>query len=269
MNKLLNNPLWLFLAIGALLFAADHFVLNPKQEKKEIRVTQQDIDKLIENYRGVQGVEPDSAKLNQLIQLDIENRLLHDFGMELGLDQNDIMVRDRVAEVTEQYILAGANLSDPGDEVLASYLAENPDQFIIPAYYNFSQYYFGKDEDKALQQLSSFQSKNSIQGYYQDKIDIKQKGNINQIAKLFGVLFAGELEKHENEWIGVLESNFGYHVVQVHYYSSPHNIDLNNIEERYIVLNNWRIAKQNEYLEQKLDIIKALYAIQVENYSYE
>lgn len=268
MNNVLKNPLWFFIAIGVLLFGADHFVLNPKQEKKEIRVTQQEVDKLIENYRGMHGVDPDSAKIRQLIQIDIENRLLSDFGMELGLDQNDIMVRDRVAEVTEQYILAGANLSDPGDEELTSYLAANQDQFIIPAYYDFSQYYFGKDENQALQQLRSLQSKNTIKGYSNDEIDIKQKGSINQIAKLFGVLFAGELENHTGDWVGVIESNFGYHVVKVHYYSPPHNIDLNNIEERYIVLNKWRTAKQNEYLEHKLDIIKAPYAIQVENYSY-
>ncbi|WP_152286186.1 peptidylprolyl isomerase [Flavicella marina] len=267
MNKFLKNPLWLFLAIGVLLFTVDYFMSSAKAEKQLISLTERDIDKIIDTYAGANGVKPDSITLQKLIQLDIENRLLYDLGMELGLDKNDLLVRDRVAQLTEQYVLAGADLSDPGDDVLQLYLKENKDQFIIPAYYEFNQYFFGNDEKKASQQAFFLNSERGIEGFRNEDVPVRQKGNINRIAELFGVLFAGELNTHQANWIGVLKSNFGYHVVQVQYYSSPHDIDIKNIEERFIVLNNWRKHKQQAFLENKLDVIKSSYTIQVENFS--
>jgi len=77
------------------------------------------------NYAG-QPVEGDEAMLLQRL---IDEELLIQRGVELGMTQSDAAVRQAMIESLIASVTAEADAASPTDEELAQYLADNPDRF--------------------------------------------------------------------------------------------------------------------------------------------
>ena len=77
------------------------------------------------NYAG-QPVDGDEAMLLQRL---IDEELLIQRGVELGMTQSDAVVRQAMIESLIASVTAEADAASPTDEELAQYLADNPERF--------------------------------------------------------------------------------------------------------------------------------------------
>ncbi len=92
----LREPLVHFVILGGLLFAVDHFVAG-RQDDPHTIVVSADVDnearKLFEAERGR---DPDSAELDALHRVWLDNEVLYREGLVLQVDKGDDAIRERV-----------------------------------------------------------------------------------------------------------------------------------------------------------------------------
>ena len=104
MKRLLREPLFHFLLIGGTLFAL-HATLNgvrpPSVTSARIEITKGDADQLRQAWQMQWKCPPTTDELDGLIAGEIRERILSKEAMKLGLDQDDPIVRRRLAQKLE------------------------------------------------------------------------------------------------------------------------------------------------------------------------
>ena len=100
----------------------------------------------------------------------------------MGLDQNDSIVRRRLAQKIEFISADLAAMVEPSENDLANYLIAHPALFEIPGRISFVQVYFntdrrGEQAEKDIQRLLMTQEQTA------SEIDIKQLGDPFMLAQ--------------------------------------------------------------------------------------
>ncbi|HQU29654.1 MAG TPA: hypothetical protein PKZ24_10835, partial [Nitrospirales bacterium] len=86
----------------------------------------------------------------------LKERLLAQEARELGLDENDTVVRRRLAQKMEFLVQDTARLAEPGEDELRQVYAAHRDNYTTPVHISFHQIYF-KHEAGARQGLKELQ----------------------------------------------------------------------------------------------------------------
>lgn len=118
----IKNPLLQFFVVGALLFAANYFLSDNSERTIEILITQENMDDLRKDFYKTFGVYPDSTIMRSLLKTEIENEILFQKGLELGLDKNNEAMKNELIVTTKHFIMAQVDLSDPGDRILKDFM---------------------------------------------------------------------------------------------------------------------------------------------------
>ena len=255
--KLLHEPLLHFLAIGAGLF----FLFNQVTDTdigagNRIVITQASLDRLAAVWLRRIGRPPTSKEREQQIDHYIREQVLYREALAMGLDQDDVIVRRRMAQKMEYLFDDLSLIPEPTDAELSSFLSENPSKFTVPAKISFSHIYLDTDSrgqevyEDAKQLLEQLQDPAGV-------IDVESKGDRflmpydysekreSELANLFGESFAKQLfALSAGSWQGPLTSEYGLHLVYVKSRSKGRLPPLAEI--RMHVSNEWRAAKQHE-----------------------
>src|SRR5262245_30184259 len=164
--KLLREPLLHFLVAGAPLFAG-YAVLNraPTQEtdpQREVRISAGDVRWAAETWTRQWHRSPSSEELRGLVQDLLKEELLAREARELGLDQDDAVVRRRLAQKMTFTIEDASQAADPGDEELRQFYEAHSQEFRREARISFTQVFFDRarasaraDAGQALVELAS------------------------------------------------------------------------------------------------------------------
>jgi hypothetical protein len=120
LRRLINEPLLHFLVIGAALFAAYAFVNRGGNEPavRQVRVGEGDVRWLRDSFLQQSQREPTPEELRALVRDFVKETLLAREAQELGLDQDDIVVRRRLAQKMTFLIQDTARRSEPSEEEL-------------------------------------------------------------------------------------------------------------------------------------------------------
>ncbi len=254
---LLREPLLHFLIIGAGLFFLFNQISDPEIENDHrITITQTNLDRLAATWLKSMGRPPSAQEREQQLKHYIREQVLYREAMTMGLDQDDVIVRRRLAKKMEYLFNDLSFIAEPIETELSSFLTEHASKFTSPATITFSQIYLdpgkrkqdiNKDAEQLLEQLKETTA--DI-----DTINMGDRSLLpyqftaereNEIAGMFGTAFAAQaFALPANSWQGPITSEYGAHLV---YISSRTEARLPPLAEiRESVSREWKAAKQQE-----------------------
>lgn len=267
--RLVREPLLQFFVAGTLiyvLYVAAAGDVEPASER-EIRVTQAEIGWLASTWEARWNRPPTPDELQGLIREFVRETVLYREALVMGLDQNDTIVRRRLAQKLEFLTQDLAELVSPTDEELRAYFETHPDRYENPPRLSFTHVYFSPDErgDRVIEdaeavlarleaadtpptEVADLGDRFMLQRYYPERSQA-------ELSKLFGGVF-GEaiIELPTEQWQGPVRSGYGWHLVFVHDRTAPTMSDWATVEDR--VREDWlgdrRLEAKERYLAELL-----------------
>jgi hypothetical protein len=274
-KKWLREPLLHFLLIGAALFLA-YGLLNDEEvaeESRRIVISEADIDRLITLWERKWQRLPTQDELQGLIEAQVREEVLYREALAMGLDQDDTIVRRRLAQKVE-FIAAGiAEQAEPSEEDLETFLLANGDKFTIPGQVSFVQIYLNADKRGANVMSDAQRLLDELrQGV---EIDVMAAGDAfmfgqqhellteQGVSRLFGSRFAeGVFALPVGSWQGPVESGYGLHLVRVASRTEDRQPTLDEARDR--VQDEWLAAQRRQLDEAFYVELRKRYQIVIE-----
>jgi peptidyl-prolyl cis-trans isomerase C len=230
-RRLLQEPLFQFLVLGIVLFGAYRF-LGPSPEPADaplrIELTADDLRQLAVMWLAQGRPAPTRKQMQSLVEQKVAEEILSREAVALGLDQDDQIIKRRLAQKMDFLLADLATLAPPTTEELRAWFATNGDRFAQPPHMSFRHLYFSLDRHGAqtreaaaaalgrvaglapeAPQLASIGDPFMFRNYYGDATP-------EQMGKEFGPDFAAALFRLKpGSWQGPVESGYGWHLIWV------------------------------------------------------
>ncbi|WNM57527.1 peptidylprolyl isomerase [Candidatus Nitrospira allomarina] len=208
-----------------------------------VRVTSAEVNWLKETWVRQWQRRPDDQELRGLVTDYLKEKLLAHEARELGLDENDTVVRRRLAQKMEFLVQDTARVAEPVEDELRQVYAAHRDNYTTPVHISFHQIYF-KSEPEARQGLKDIQTSGT--GDVGDPILLEReyiRTDEQTVTSLFGPKFAERVFTLESgPWQGPIESGYGFHLVRI---GERVPAELRPFEEvRSQVVNEWHRSQQ-------------------------
>jgi len=276
-NTLLRDPLLHFLLIGAMLFVIYDLQNEDFVENNRIVISEAEIDRLIMLWEKKRQRLPSQDELQGLIEQQIREEVMYREAIAMGLDQNDRIVRRRLAQKVEFISADLAALAEPTGTELADYLATHSDKFEQPARIDFVQIYIDLNKhgdniqdyvNKLLNKLRQTGSELDIETIGDSLMLDQQHKQITEhdVSRLFGKEFANNLfSLSVGSWLGPISSGYGLHLVQINNKTEALLPELETVRDKVQV--EW-LAQQRRIMDEAFyNALRQRYEIVINNHS--
>jgi len=274
MSTWLKEPLIHFLLLGVLIFVFYDAVSGKGSAPNEIFISRGQQENLLNTFSRTWQRPPTPAEFQALLQDYIRQEIAYRESKNMGLDQDDIVIRRRLRQKLELLAEDMATLAPPDDAQLEEYLDQHRDEFMLEPRISLRQIYFSPDrrgvnaeQDAAdlLRRLSA-QSSADDPGQHGDPIplpDTIRDMRESEVARLFGNGFCDALQGLEaGQWSGPVASGFGFHLVYVESRVPGRVPDLSEVRE--VVQRDWISQRGRETIDGLYDRLAENYTIEVE-----
>ncbi len=268
-NRLIREPLLHFAVLGAVLFAAYTGFRPASSDSSAIVVSPDRIAAIVAQFRGTWQRPPSREELDALIESYVREEVFYREGLALGLDRDDLVVRNRVKQKME-VLSEDAMAADPSEADLQKYLNEHRDAFAIPAALSFEQVYFDPDRHGDQLQRDVRQSLAALRGG-RDAVSFGDRSLLpsrmeralpSDITGVFGDAFEKAVrDMYPGTWSGPLRSSFGYHLVRVTWKGEPVVPALADAHD--VVLREWTRAHTVDAREQFYRSLRTRYTVTI------
>jgi hypothetical protein len=270
MKRLLTEPLVHFLALGAVLFALYGLIDRGESEApvRQVRITAGDVAWLRTTWARQWAREPTDDELRGLVAELLKEELLAREAREMKLDENDTVVRRRLAQKLQFLVQDVSRRPEPMDEELRRFYGLHPEWFQSGPRVSFKHIFFSRqrrsnatgDAENVLLQLSEGGANAGDLG---DPLMLEAEmhdADSRTVAALFGAGFAKALlALAPGAWHGPLESAYGVHLVYLSQLKPAVQPELAAVRAQ--LLERWREeASRNDY-EKYLTGIREKYVI--------
>ena len=273
--KLLREPLFHFLILGAGLFALFGLVDDSEGQRTDrIVVTAGQIEWLAEGWTRTWQRPPTPAELDGLVEDHIREEVFYREALAMGLDRDDMVVRRRLRQKVEFLTDDLAAAVEPTEEELRGYLADNAEQFRIDSSFSFDHVYFNRDRrgDAAYRDAEELLSRLATASSDVDPAALGdplllpgeyQQASSREIGGRFGKEFAARLtELPIGRWAGPIESGYGLHLVLIRERIDGFVPDLEDVQK--VVKREWMAERRKETGEAFYQGLRARYSVVVE-----
>jgi hypothetical protein len=276
--KWLREPLVHFLFIGAALFVLYEFVGKQDTEDPErvITITAGEIDWLTGSWKKRWNRPPTEEERKALIKHYIREMILYREALAMGLDQNDTIIRRRLAQKLEFLTQDLIRPQPPTEDDLQGYFKTHMDRYQSPSLITLTHVFLDPDKrgnqtlqdaetlkaklialKQPLQDAGSFGDPFMLQSYYPERSEV-------ELSKLFGRGFAEPLFKlAPQEWHGPVLSGYGVHLVYVHARQDAEPPKFESVAEQ--VQRDWENDQREQLNEQYITNLMARYEVIVED----
>ncbi len=277
MSKYLREPLVQFLVIGALIYAAYTLFGIPDEEETQrtVYISQARIENLAAMWERRWNRPPTDAELVGLVRAWLREDILYREAVAMGLDQDDHIVRRRLAQKLEFLTNDIAQLQEPSDAELQAYFSEHVDRFRAPDRVTFTHVFFNPDSrgdatlvdaESALERLRAAGEPNGEIVEEGDRFMLQNdfvRASERDVGRAMGTGFAEAVMQLEpGSWHGPVLSGFGPHLVYVSAFESAPPPQLSDV--RADVLIEWRRAQTEKFDAEFLESLKSRYQIVIE-----
>ena len=147
LGKLIKEPLVHFLILGALLFALNNVVGDSSSTDagNSIIISDTEVEWMQSTWNKKWGRQPTEDELQGLIESYIREEVLYREGLARGLDEDDTIIRRRLATKMEFLAKDIGQIVEPTEEELNDYFQANIERYMEPAKVSFSHIYFNLD----------------------------------------------------------------------------------------------------------------------------
>jgi hypothetical protein len=256
--KLYKDPLLHFVVAGAILFAG--YVLINRTETitpstGPVHIGVGEVRWLKETFANQWQRTPTDDELRGLVAGFLEEELYAREAKALGLDQNDTIVRRRLAQKLAFLVDDTSRIVDPTNEELRRLYHTNAERFRVEARVSFTQVFFNPeqrlhpeaDAEAALVSMSTAggDDRATTMG---DPILLESEFHdvdAQTVSNVFGADFARAVFLLKpGSWAGPVRSGFGVHLVRV---TNLRPAALRPFEEvQPKVLEEWRHQRETE-----------------------
>ena len=269
LRRLLGDPLGHFLLLGALLFAAFAQLRGGSARTDAaipIVIGTGEVRWLTETWSRQWRRYPTPEELRDLVTGLVREELLARAAREMRLDQDDVIVRRRLAQKLEFVLRDSTADGEPTDAELERLLAEHPERFRVEARRSFTQMLFSAsrtdprgDAAHALRRLRGSRPV-SARGDPQLLPESLRDADEQSIAAAFGPAFAREVFLLDvGSWSGPIASSYGQHLVRVDAATAARQRSLP--DARAEVLELWRTVKAAEREARTLAELRERYGV--------
>ena len=149
MKRMLKEPLLHFAVAGAVLFGA-YALLHEKRVDvaavEPVRIGEGDVRWLKQTWSSQWLREPSTDELKGLVDDLLKEKLMAREAEAIGLDQDDTIIRRRLAQKLEFLVEDTAHLVEPTEAELRRFYAASSTQFETPGKLSFKQIYFNPEK---------------------------------------------------------------------------------------------------------------------------
>jgi hypothetical protein len=219
LHKLARSPLVHFFALGAVIFVAYAAIEDEPvgQSPDTISLTEDQADRLVQNFAATWNRPPTIEELENLIQAwALEEASVRE-ALALGLDRGDAVIRQRLNQKMQFLAESGAAVLEPDEAMLQAYLDQNLDRFAQPSRIAFEQIFLPRDWDES-----------EILALLEDGADPSALGTTSLLPPSFPMTptpvidrtFGGQFHQTlvdlpVGRWKGPVKSGYGLHLVRV------------------------------------------------------
>jgi hypothetical protein len=226
LRPIVREPLVHFVVLGALLFLAWSRVASQETGQPAdhvIVVDQARLDHLETLWTAQWKRDPAPEEVAAILERHLRQEVFYREALRMGLDQDDEIIRNRLAQKMEAVASDLSMLMQPPtDEQLRAFHAERPDLFTRPQAFAFRQVLYlpsevGGDELEAT--LAALRAGGDVPPARLDKLSMQLDWPLTPARRLessFGGGFAESLSALPvGTWSGPVRSGLGLHLVQV------------------------------------------------------
>jgi hypothetical protein len=263
LQRVLREPLTHFVVLGALIFAADHWVLAERGDPQEIVITK-------EAYAEARGIfvagmkrEPTAAELKVLTDRWVDNEVLYREGLALGMDRGDQAMKDRVVFKVLTATQSGLALPKIDEAGLRTWFESRRDQYDLPARFSFEEAVLAAS-DATPEKLQKFVTalNNAQAPELEGSLRIFKDRPRPTLVQSYGAPFADALEKQAiNNW-AVLQSQEGYRAVRLTAVTPGRPVAYDEMKER--VYTDWKEFTSSQLTKTAIREIAKKYRVRDE-----
>ncbi len=273
-GRVVREPFFQFIALGALLFAASEY-LEARSNFARIDITRAQVEGIANNYRLQYGASPTTEQLHDLVEQFIKEEVFYHEALRLKLDQDDEIVRRRLVQKYEFLQQDLGTPKDPTDAELRAFYRSHAAKFEIPERLTFTHVYFAVDgssdeaaKSRAEQALAALNQAGATRGPdYGDSFPgaVDYSGATStQVRRAFG---SGDLSEKvfaiaPGHWAGPFRSGFGWHLVYVTAHAPPSVAAFDGARDA--VLRDYVEAERGKRNAEALAALKKHFTIVVE-----
>jgi hypothetical protein len=251
--RLFREPLFHFILIGAAIFAAYAWFNrgdeNIETDAHTIHVRQEDVAWIKDIWSRQWHRDPTQEELHGLVADYLREELLAREAHEMKLDDNDLVLRHRLAQKLTFLIEDAVQVAEPSDQELRAIYVAHPENFQSSARITFSQIYFNPDTRgdaaadaaKALANLRENSNSDATKELGDPLLVDSDYSNsdIQTVSAVFGPEFTQTISALKpGNWSGPIRSGFGQHLVKVMDFQAPQALSFEDAHAK--LLNEWQ-----------------------------
>jgi len=263
LKRILKEPLLHFAVVGLLLFF--YLSKNDPVTKPEIVISWAKIQQITAQFAKTRQRPPSSLELQALIDNLVKEELSFRQGEDMGLIENDPIIKRRVQQKIEFMLNDSFGSLEPSPEDLQTYLDKHQEKYMIEPVYSFKHIYINPEKHDDLDgYLTQLRSKD-LDAIYQDSgdsimLESKYESiSTDQVARLFGRKFVESMNALAiQQWLGPVKSGFGVHLLLIENKQPRHLATLDEVDFE---------IKLDYRLELQKKAINAFYAELLKKYN--
>jgi hypothetical protein len=273
-ERLRDEPLIRFGIIGIAIFIVSAW-LEPELPviTDEIVITQAAIDSWQSQYRQVNGTQPSEAQIQATVAHWVDEEVLYRQAFQLGLHQNDSIVRRQLIQKMDFVIEGATPLPPANDEELTAFMESNAATYSQPRKTSLQQVFLSRTsfaEDQAQLWLKKLQQTPESFNDLGDRFILGQhiaNADDTLLRKHFGKQFVDDLHALtiENKWQGPIQSGLGFHLVRITHRTPSRPASLDMARKKLAL--DYRLQQEKITRREALDQLLTLYSIQIANAS--
>lgn len=273
--RLIREPLFHFLILGAVIFAIHGFITRNKTDKPgEIVVTQAAVENLVTGFTRTWQRPPTEDELQGLVRDYIREEAAYREALALGLDRDDMIVRRRLQQKLEFVSDELATRTEPSDAELQSFLGAHRETFLTEKLFSFRQIYFSPQRHGENLHRDVARVLDDLQhpGSHAPKIALGDPFLLQEsfddvtlldLKKTFGEHFASAISALPvASWQGPIDSGYGVHLVFIAQHTDSHLPALAEVREQ--VRREYLDAKRREATDKFYNVLLSRYSVRIE-----
>ncbi|TMV08926.1 peptidyl-prolyl cis-trans isomerase [Ruegeria sediminis] len=264
--RILREPLVHFVAIGGLVFALYYATRPDQSDPDRIVISEAAVQMLANQFESTWRRPPTSAELAGIVDSYVKEEILVREAMKLSMDQNDTVIRRRLAQKMEFLIDSIATSPAPTEEELRAYFQDNIQRFTAAPRMSFEQVYLGETATAeavlgAVERLEDGTDPASVSRSTMLPVSVDDARE-PEIDGTFGRgFFAALVDAEPGAWMGPVASGYGVHAVRLVEVDVPPAPEFEAVQAA--VEAEWRQSKADELAERRFDQLRGSYQVEL------